>query len=67
MIAEPEKQQDARGDEKKTMSVKFDDGADLGRFCWIFLRNALKDAEWRTRGEVGLDQPQPRFRARQVC
>jgi HEAT repeat protein len=49
MIAEPQGQQDARGDEKKTMSVKFDDGTDLGRFCWIFLRNALKDAEWRTR------------------
>jgi len=49
MISGPERQQDARREEKKTMSVKFDDMSELGRFCWIFLRNALKDPEWRTR------------------
>lgn len=49
MASEPEKQQDARRDEKKTMSVKFEDRSELGRFCWIFLRNALKESEWQTR------------------
>ncbi len=49
MISEPQKQQDAPIREKKTMSVKFDDRAELGRFCWIFLRNSLKESEWRTR------------------
>ena len=49
MVSEPQRQQDARREEKKTMSVKFDDRAELGRFCWIFLRNALKESEWQTR------------------
>jgi HEAT repeat protein len=49
MASEPQKQQDARRDEKKTMSVKFDDRDELGRFCWIFLRNSLKESEWQTR------------------
>ncbi|UCD56936.1 MAG: HEAT repeat domain-containing protein [Candidatus Hydrogenedentota bacterium] len=49
MLSEPEGQGEARSEGKKTMSVNFEDRSQLGRFCWIFLRNALKDPEWRTR------------------
>jgi hypothetical protein len=49
MASEPQKQQDARRAEKKTMSVKFDDRDELGCFCRIFLRNSLKESEWQTR------------------
>jgi HEAT repeat protein len=48
MAPDQEKKQDLPPD-KKTMSVTIDDRSELGRFCWIFLRNALSDAEWRTR------------------
>jgi HEAT repeat protein len=49
MKPEPAKQQDAQAPQKKTMSVDFEDREQLARFCWFFLRNVLKDAEWRTR------------------
>lgn len=49
MVSESENQQEAQDHGKKTISVDFDDKDQLGRFCWIFLRNALKDSEWRTR------------------
>ncbi len=52
MSSEPQKRQNDPPEERKTMSVKFDDTSELARFCWIFLRNALKESEWRTRASA---------------